>query len=113
MSCWAFPDALSAFAEQKTCTLSRNQKQGARGGAQGRAVGGSVRGAQSEGLTGRVGSSGLLALCSTLSHPLRCSLLVEPRRGAVSLGAVSSPLPAGGQGPQVCNSSPKGPASSG
>lgn len=30
MSFGAFPAALSAFAEQKTCALSRNQKWGAR-----------------------------------------------------------------------------------
>lgn len=42
-------------------------------------------GAQSEGLNGRVGSSGLLELCSTSYHPLHCSLLAEPKRGAASL----------------------------
>lgn len=40
MNCRAFPDALSAFAKQKTCCLSRNQKQGARRGAKGLAIGG-------------------------------------------------------------------------
>lgn len=45
MSFWALPDALSACAEQKTCSLGRNTNWGASPATQ-LAVGHSVEGAE-------------------------------------------------------------------
>lgn len=47
MSFRAFPEALSAFAEQTTCTLSRNQEGGARR-ARGSTAGGLLKGGGTE-----------------------------------------------------------------
>ena len=50
ISVWAFPDAPSAFADQKICAIRRNQKWGARRGAKDQLWGASQKGWTEEGL---------------------------------------------------------------
>lgn len=99
-----FPDALSAFAKQKTCSLSKNQKEGARRGAKGLAMGGSVKEAEQKIQVFQI----IIIIQYLTSPPGLLFLLVRTWRGAVSPGALSSLLLEGGQRALICYSESKG-----
>lgn len=104
MNFQTFPDALSAFAKQKTYSLSKNRKQGARRGAKGLAMGGSGKEAEQKIRVFQI----IITIQYLTSPPGLLFLLVRTSRGAVSLGAFSSLLREGGQRALICYSESKG-----